>query len=56
MEAVQVRKHVDETLTTEPNSIIIGDINDGPGKEFFENYMLGMDITSEELTRKYVLS
>lgn len=53
MEAVQVRKHVDETLTTEPNSIIIGDINDGPGKEFFENYMLGMDITSELLGNTY---
>jgi endonuclease/exonuclease/phosphatase family protein len=53
MEAVQLRKHVDETLTTEPNSIIMGDINDGPGKEFFENYMLGMDITSELLGNTY---
>jgi endonuclease/exonuclease/phosphatase family metal-dependent hydrolase len=53
MEAVQLRKHVDETLTIEPNSIIIGDINDGPGKQYFENYMLGMDITSELLGNTY---
>jgi hypothetical protein len=31
----------------------MGDVNDGPGKEYFENYMLGMDITSELLGNTY---
>ena len=31
----------------------MGDVNDGPGREFFENYMLGMDITSELLGSTY---
>lgn len=29
------------------------DVNNGPGKELFENYMLGMDITSELLGNTY---
>jgi len=53
MEAIQLKKHVGETIITEPNTVIMGDINDGPGKEFFENYMLGMDITSELLGNPY---
>jgi hypothetical protein len=51
--SVQLRDHVDTTLLTYPNSIIMGDVNDGPGKEYFENYMLGMDITSELLWNTY---
>lgn len=53
MEAVELRRNIDETLETYPNSIIMGDVNDGPGREFFENYMLGMDITSELLGSTY---
>jgi endonuclease/exonuclease/phosphatase family metal-dependent hydrolase len=53
MEAVELRSYIDETLDTYPNSIIMGDVNDGPGRELFENYMLGMDITSELLGSTY---
>jgi endonuclease/exonuclease/phosphatase family metal-dependent hydrolase len=54
MEAVEVRKYIDDTMETYPNSIIMGDVNDGPGQEFFESYMLGMDITSELLGSTYL--
>ena len=33
--------------------IILGDMNDGPGKEYFEKYLLDMDITSELLGSIY---
>jgi endonuclease/exonuclease/phosphatase family metal-dependent hydrolase len=53
MEAVELRKYVDDTLNLYPKSIIMGDVNDGPGREFFESFMLGMDITSELLGSTY---
>jgi hypothetical protein len=53
MEAVELRRYIDETIDSYPNSIILGDVNDGPGTEFFENYMLGMDITSTLLGSTY---
>ena len=53
MEAVELRRYIDETIDTHPNTLIIGDVNDGPGTEFFESFMLGMDITSALLGNTY---
>lgn len=52
-EAIKLREYVDSTLSQSPNMIILGDMNDGPGREYFEKYLLGMDITSELLGNIY---
>jgi endonuclease/exonuclease/phosphatase family metal-dependent hydrolase len=52
-EATEIRKRVDSIFDKSPGIVILGDMNDGPGKEYFEKFLLGMDITGELLGNVY---
>jgi endonuclease/exonuclease/phosphatase family metal-dependent hydrolase len=52
-EATEIRKRIDSVLDKKPDIVILGDMNDGPGKEYFEKFLLGMDITGELLGNVY---
>lgn len=41
-ELMRLRTHLDETLTTDPEAriVVAGDLNDGPGVDFFEQHYL----------------
>jgi len=47
-EAVHVRKYIDARFAQEPDPLIfvVGDLNDGPGKEFFERKYMLFDLIS----------
>ncbi len=52
-EAIAVRERMDSVLHEQPNVAIMGDLNDGPGKEYFEKLLLGLDITEKLLGDVY---
>ena len=52
-EAIAVRERMDSILQEQPNVVILGDLNDGPGKEYFEKLLLGLDITEKLLGDVY---
>jgi endonuclease/exonuclease/phosphatase family metal-dependent hydrolase len=52
-EAIALRSRVDNIFDEYSDMLVLGDMNDGPGKHYFEKFLLGLDVTQALLGDVY---